>query len=422
MTSTILKYKTFISRSLFHDSRLLHIFLFGIISGMPFAILASLVPLWAQDYNMPIALITTYGIARSPYSLKFLWSPIIDGIRLPILYNILGKRLSWMALTIFININILLMLANLNPVESSGVLKIFLIMFGVSAATYDISYDAMRIDMLDDEQQSMGVAVTSFGFRIGVLLAYSGALISAELLGWNITFNLLAAVFFIGLLATITLRKKYFFQNIQTNNLKERFQIYCLEPFKDFFTQKNALLILLTIVLYKLGEAMLAQIMSLFYSNIGFSKIQIATTVKLFAFIATTLGGFIGAYLISKMKLFRGLIVCDILQASTNLFYIWLHHFPTVFVLATTVFTDSFTGAMGSVALGSFLTSLCNKKYSATHFAMLSSLAAFANSVLTTQAGRIVEMLGWDYFFILTFVLAIPGIILVAFLNYKRNK
>ena len=411
-----------IINNLINDLRLLHVFLFGIISGMPFAILASLVPLWAQDYNMPLALITTYSIARAPYSLKFVWSPLIDGVRLPFLYNMLGKRLSWMVLTMFINLVILVILSNINPYELSGTLKILLIIFGCSAATYDISYDALRIDMLDANQISMGVAFTGFGFKIGVLLAYSGALISAEILGWNITFRLLAIVFFVGIVGALMLRSKYNFTISQTNSLKEKFQVYCIEPFTDFFTQKNAILIILTVILYKFGEAMLAQIMSLFYTSIGFSKIDLATTVKFFGFISTTLGSFIGAYFISRMSLFKGLIVCDIFQAITNMLYIWLHHFPTTLVLAATVFTDGFTGALGSLALCSFLTSLCNKKYSATHYAMLSSFATLANSLLTTKAGSIVEAIGWDNFFIFTVILSIPGIFLLSLLNYKKNR
>ena len=180
-------------------------------------------------------------------------------------------------------------------------------------------------------------------------------------------------------------------------------------------------MILCAIIIYKLGEAMLAQILSLFYREIGFSKTTIGTIGKFTSFIASVLGSFIAVYVISRMKLFKGMIVCDFFQAVTNCLYIWLHHVPTTSVLVVTIFTDNLTGALGSVALTTFLTSLCNKKYSATHFAMLTSLTAFANSTLTTTAGSLVEYMGWDMFFVMTFLLAFPGMLAIAYLN-KQNQ
>jgi PAT family beta-lactamase induction signal transducer AmpG len=407
----------------FKDYRLFQIFVLGIISGMPFAILYTTLVAFMKDYEIDLSIITTFAIARLPYSLKVFWSPVVDYFAVPLLSKF-GRRKSWMVLSSIIICCILVTISTVNPVESVVTLRYLAITLGVMAATYDINYDALRIEMLSDAKQGLGAAITTMGYRIGSLITGGGALYIADRTeSWETTFIFMAGMFAIGILFTMTVREDAAQTPDTSQSLKAKICQFAITPFVDILSRQGAALILLAIVLYKLGEALLGFVVLPFCMELGYSKGQIGVLMKGFGFIATSCGAFVGGVLVYKIGNIRGLICCGILQAVSNLMYLWLHYQPVSHTaLLTTVVTDNFTGGMGSTALVAYLSILCNKNYTATQYAALSSLAALMNNTITTQSGKLIQYVGWDNFFYMTALLEIPSLILLFYIGRRARK
>ena len=403
----------------FRSFKWVQIFILSMISGMPFALLYTVIAAWLKDGNVALSVITTFAIARLPYSLKWTWSPIIDNIKMPILYNLLGKRRSWMVVTSVLISTLVYICSNLNPQEDTSLFKIICIGIGFLAATYDICWDAMRIEMLSKEEQGFGIAVANYGFRIGALTIGGGGLFIAEYLdSWQAVYQIISLIFGTAALFILTVNHKVLIQH--KIELKTAYKMV-YDPFKEFFSRPYAILVLFSVVFYKIGDAMLSIVGTPFYMEMGFSKMDIAVVVKTYAFIATLIGCYVGAVVCGKLGMFRGLMVCGVIEAMTNLGYIWIYHEPTYGVFTFAVVLENFTAGLGAVALGTYVSNLCNKQYTATHFALLSSAATLMNNSLTTYAGTLAEKMGWSNYFVFTTVIAIPALFLLWYLHKKIN-
>lgn len=399
--------------------KFLQIFVLSVISGMPFGIMFTMCITWLTEINVPIAVITTFAVSRTPYSLKFLYAPILDTFKLPILYNLLGKRRSWMFLTTISISFILYLSSNVNPIHQISYFKFLMICIGIMAATYDIAWDAMRIEMLKDDIQSVGVATASVGYRVGAFITGGIALkLSYYFIVWNEVFKFFSYVFMISALFILTVRHKHYI----SDSIEYNWRFIILNPLKDFFSQQYSFLILLSIILYKVGDAMLSVIGTPFYISMGFTKDDIFTVVKVYLLFAMSIGGYIGAYICTRFGNFKGLMICGVAEMLTNLLYILIHHYPIYPVFTFAVVVENTTASMGAAALVTYISTLCNKQYTATHYALLSSAAVFANSTLTAYAGTIAEYLGWDSYFIFTTIISLPSLFILSYLNAKLYK
>jgi PAT family beta-lactamase induction signal transducer AmpG len=404
--------------------RFFKIFILGITSGMPFAILYTTIIAWLNDFNLDFKTVTLLATARTPYSLKFLWSPIMDYYSIPILGNLLGKRRSWMLLSSMVIASILYYLSTITPTSVSFHHLWFMsVIIGFCAATYDIAYDALRIEMLQKDEQALGVAHTTLAFRIGIILTGAVALGCVDHYGWRITFLYLTWLFIIGSLLSVLIKTQINPENIapqQQHVTINSFWRSTKESFIDVIGQKYSLIILSIIVIYKLGDAMLAFVGMKFYTVVGFSLTEISFVVKTCGLIATIAGSYAGALIVNRVGQLKGLITCGIMQMATNLGYIWLHHAGhDINVFLITNICENFTGGMGAAALGGYISSLCNIKFAANQFALLSSCATFMNNTLTATSGKLVEQMGWDMYFVFTTVISVPSLFMIHFLEKK---
>ncbi len=400
------------------DYRFFQIFILALFSGMPFSILYTSLIVWMQDYGVELATITTFAIARTPYSAKVFWSPALDYFNIPFLAR-LGRRKSWMILSLGILSFALLAISFLNPSDDINFMRFIALVIGIMAATYDMSFDAFRITILSEDEQAIGAATAVLAWRLGAFITGAGALfvIGKNIENWNLAFRVMAILFALAVCFIFTIKEAVIIREI-TGSFADKINEFVIVPFSDILSRKGAVLILASIVCYKMGEALLGFVSVPFYKEMGYSNDQIAVLVKSYGLIAILMGTYVGGIVIYKFGDIRGMIICGILQSVSNLMYLWLHYAPVAnSSLLITVSIDNFTGGMGSTALIGYLSALCNKNYSATQYALLSSLATLINSTLSATSGSLIASIGWDNFFIMTVLLEIPALILLIYVG-----
>lgn len=398
------------------EKRFINFVILGVISGFPFSILYTVLVAWLTDSNIPLALITTLSVARMAYGVKYLWAPLVDNIEIPIISR-LGRRKSWMFLSASIVTILIFLLSWIDPNTGFSEILYLAIAIGFFSATYDIAFDAYRIDNTESEKQGYASACAVMGYRIGMLMASTGALIISHFFEWQLTF-ITAGLTLATLLLYILLVDEERILVSSHALMKERFYRAIIEPFQDFLSRNNALLMLLAIILYKLGGVLLGSVSLPFYLEIGYTKLQIATIAKFIGLFATISGSFIGAYIIAKLGVIRGLIVCGMIQAFVHITFIWLHYANVEnFSLLIAIVVENIGSAAGSTAEVAYISHLCNRKYSATQYALLSSMAVLMNSLISIKSGTLVAILGWDLFFCTTVLLSFPAIIILVYLK-----
>ena len=405
---------------------LMTIFILGIISGMPFAIFLVAITGWLKDLSVDLALITTLAAARIPYSFKWLWAPLMDRLQIPILHN-LGRRRSWMIVTLGLHAIVIAWLSSVtSPGDNFSLVFMLACAAGFLAASYDIAYDAFRIELLGETEQALGAATAVFGYRVGMLSISAGALALADIYEWNLVFKGIAIVFAtVVVLLILVVRESYEYNYIAAKGKAFRvvLQEYVIDPFKDILKRDYAVLILLMLVSYKAGEAMLGFLSLPFYMELGFTKTQIAAYSKLYGFFATTFGTFLGGYVLLALGNFRGLFICGLVQMITNLLFIWLHKMGNdTTALFIVICFDNIAGGMGTAALVGYLSAFCNKQYTATQYALLSSTSTFVTNTITIYGGGIVKSYGWDNFFIITVLMGLPSLVMLLWLHQKTKK
>ncbi len=404
---------------IFTDYRQFQIFVLGMFSGMPLTIIYSTLSTWMKGANVDIAIITTFAIARVFYSLKFLWAPFIDQINLPIIGR-MGHRKSWMCLISGIIACIIFSYSQCDPNESLTRMYVLTIILGIASATLDIVIDAFRIDTIEKDRQSIAAANAVFGYLLGGLISGAGALYIADDYGWEVAFAIISLLYIVGIIFMLTLKEPFLKrEEFKTLSLRS-WKVMTIDPFMDFLKRDGAIVILLAIIFYKLGDAFLGVVAYPFYLDLGFTLKKIALTVKVFGLSALVVGSYVGGYIMYRFGHFKGLIIGGVAQSITNFSFIWLHHMGhDTNALMVAIAIENLASGMGNAALIGYLSYLCNKRFSATQYALLSSASGLFSHTLVMYGGSMVKALGWDMYFTLTVVLAIPGLLLLLYLNKK---
>lgn len=405
---------------IFTDYRQFQIFILGIFSGIPLTIIYSTLATWMKQMGIDIAVITTFAIARVFYSLKFLWAPFIDRIDLPILSKI-GHRKSWMCLISGIIAFIAFGYSKFNPIESLTEVYILTIALGLASATLDIVIDAYRIDTIDKDKQSIAAANTTFGYLLGGrLIAGVAAFYIASIYGWEYSFIMIGVLYVIGIFFILSLKEpKIEREEFKPLSLRS-WKIMTINPFIDFLQRDGAIIILLAVIFYKLGDAFLGVVAYPFYLDLGFTLTEINWIVKVFGLSALVLGSYIGGFIMYRFGNFKGLMVGGIAQSVTNLSFVWLNHMGhDISALAIAIAVENIASGMGNAALIGYLSYLCNKQFSATQYALLSSASGLFSHSIVMYGGTMVNKMGYDMYFVLTVVMAIPGLLLLFYLNKK---
>lgn len=418
-------------RSLYTDRRLILLAVLGFASGLPLALTASTLSAWLSEAGISKSAIGLFAAVATPYTFKFLWAPLVDGIRIPLLCRLLGKRRGWLLATQCILICAIFGLGLANPEINPWVTALLAVIVASLSATQDIIIDAYRVEILPEDMQGAGAATLVFGYRIGMVVSSAGALYLAAHVSWQLTYACMAAILGIGILATLIAREPQHFAISSSANgehepkmrMGDWLNTYVVQPFQEFSSRKGWWFILLFIMVYRLSDAFLGIMTMPFLLETGYSKEEIAGIVKLFGLIATLGGTFFGGWLASRYPLIAGLWLCGILSAITNLTFLWPYYTgPETLPLAAVITMENFAGGLTTAFFVAYLSLLCNARFTATQYALLSALAAVGRTWLSTPAGAIAETLNWEIFFFISAALAIPGLVMLRWLARIPSK
>jgi MFS transporter, PAT family, beta-lactamase induction signal transducer AmpG len=417
----------FSSLAVYTEPRLVAVLLMGFSSGLPFALTGATLSLRLADIGVSLTAIGLFTLVRFSYSCKFLWSPLIDRLPIPLLTQRLGRRRGW-ALAIQTALALaILTLGITDPRTSPWSTVLAAVVVAFLSASQDIVIDAYRIELLQPEEQGAGAAATQWGYRFGMLASGAGALYAASFGGWTFAYGLMAALMMVGMAAVWLTPEPSGagdLEPIPGKSAAQRLRAWLgraiLAPFADLGRRNGAAglaLLLLFTVLYKFGEAIAGTMSNPLYVLLGFTKVEIATVAKIYGVGATLAGVALGGVLVLRLGVLRALFVSGVLQMLSNLMYMLQvqvgHDLP---VLALTIGTENLTNGMGSAAFVAYLSGLCSTAFTATQYALLSSLAMVSVNVLSASGGFLVDQLGWMLFFILATTACLPGLALLCWI------
>jgi len=394
----------------FTNRRMAVMILLGFASGLPLPLTAGTLQAWLTVAGIDIKTIGIFSLVGLPYTLKFLWSPFMDRFVPPWL----GRRRGWIVSTQFLLLLGIAAMPLTSPASMPLVLAFIALGVAFFSASQDIVIDAYRTDVLPEHERGIGVAVFIFGYRIAMLVGGALALILSDRIGWQKTYLFMALFMIFGMLGAFVGREPDH-HIVPPRTMQEA----VWGPLKDFFSRKAAVVIILFIILYKLGDAYAGALSTAFLiRGVNFTPTDVGTINKGMGLIATIVGALFGGTLMVKMGLFRSLWYFGILQMVSNLSFMVLaiigKSYPAMIVA---VAFENLAGGMGSTAFVAFVMALCNKRFSATQFALLSSLAVLGRVVISPTSGYIVTYVGWASFFFFTTLAAVPGLLLVLYLK-----
>jgi len=383
--------------------------LLGIASGIPLGIVTSLLQAWMTDAGIDLKLIGMAALVQLPYTLKFLWSPFIDVAPLNLFQ--LGGRRSWMLIAQVGMLFSTILLSTFDPNLQIESLLITCAVISFFGATHDIVIDAYRRDVLSDEQLGLGSAFATNSYLIGFrFLATVLGLTLADQFGWKNVMLIMSSFSFLGMIGTFISPKI-----ISKMIPKFNFKTVVWSPFINYLSKKGAWEILLFILLFKIGDNIAGNLMTPYYLKIGFSKTEIAWVGKMIGFWCMLCGGFLGGYLMSKISIYKSLIIFGILQAVSTFLFVFLDTpSPSIGLLGFVVGVENLTAGMGSAGFAAFMLKLCDRQFTATQYALLTSFMGIPRVVIPSAAGFLAESLGWSGFFILCSFIAVPGILMIT--------
>jgi PAT family beta-lactamase induction signal transducer AmpG len=400
------------------------ILLMGFASGLPLPLTLSTLSYWLAKVGVDKTSIGLFALVGLPYSFKFLWAPVVDQVRLPVLCARLGRRRGWtFASQVGLAVAIMA-LGTTDPALRPMVTAAATLVVAFLSATQDIAIDAYRIEILHETEQGAGAAATQLGYRIGMLASSAGAIALADFLPWSAVFTATAGLLGIGMLAVLLAPEPPAPRALAApaattrDTVRMRLEAAVIAPFTDFMRRPGWGVVLAFAVLYKFGDAIGGVMANPFYVELGFSGVEIASITKVTGLVATLAGVLVGGAVVARYGMFRALLLGGILQAATNLMYAaqaQVGH--SLGFLALTIASDSFTGGLGSAALVAYLSSLCSAAFTGTQYALLTSFVAQGRTVLSSGGGWLADRLDWPVFFVATALLAVPGLLLIAYLE-----
>jgi PAT family beta-lactamase induction signal transducer AmpG len=405
------------------DKRMTAILLLSFASGLPFNLTGFTLQVWLVEAGLDIKTIGIFGLVGLPYICKFLWAPLLDRYLPPLL----GRRRGWILVyqaCLAISIGVM---GFCSPAKEPYVLGAVALLVAFLSASQDIVFDAYRVDVIPPSERALAAAATTFGYRTaamfaGAVLVMVAAWLESRLgatLGWRFAFLMVAVLMAATIPATFWAPEP----DVPGHPPPTLADAVWL-PLRELLNQKGAAAFLLLVLLYKVGDAFALSLYSAFMlKGVGFSVTELGIAGKVNMTISTMIGVAVGGIMYIRWGMFRSLLIFGIGQALTNLLYMWLAFAGKkiwLLVLATSL--DTGIGGMGQAAFVAFLVSQCSPNYSATQYALLSALASVPRVVMGTIAGQVVAVVGWANFFVVTFLSAIPGLILLALFRGRINE
>jgi PAT family beta-lactamase induction signal transducer AmpG len=402
--------------------KILVIFFLGFSSGLPFPLVYSTLSLWLAQAGVELSTVSTFAWLGFAYSLKFIWAPLVDTLRLPVLTRVLGRRRSWM-LVAQLSIGVsLLVLSGIDPKQHIEAFALVALAVAFSSATQDIVIDAYRIECAESRMQGVLAAAYQYGYRVAMLVSMAGALALAEYASWTETYMAMAGCMVIGVLTTlwckepvVQVKQILYAGKSAMEKVAQWFTHAVADPFVDFFKRfgRFAVVMLAFISLYRVSDYVLGILANPFYYEIGFSNLQIAAIAKVYGFWVSLFGVGAGAWAVVQYGVARCLVIATILIASTNLFFAAMVLVgPEPWILAVTISADNFAGGLSGTVLIAYLSSLTNRSFTATQYALLSSFMSLLGKFTAGFSGNVQMSIGWLGFFLYAAALGIPAILL----------
>ena len=400
--------------TLLFGPKMLVMLLTGFSSGLPLLLTGSTLKFWMREEGLELTTIGFFGLVGLPYTLKFLWAPLMDRIVPPFG----GRRRGWMLITQVSLMITLGFMAFAQPSVHLPAIAGLCLLIAFASASQDIVLDAYRREYLKDEELGIGSSVFVNGYRIGLLASGALALVLAEYLSWPAAYFILGMFMLVGIVSTVYAPEPVV-ETAPPSSLREAF----VGPFLEFCQRPGWLSILLFILLYKIGDSMASEMLSPFWVDLEVSKPQIAAIVKTFGFAALIAGGMLAGLVVYRWGIIPSLLIFGLLQMISTAGFAVLaivgNHLPT---LTAVIAFENLTGGMGTTAFVAFMASLTDKRFTATQYALLSSFMGIPRVLAGSITGVLATWLGWAGFFVLCTLLAIPGLLLITKLRRLASK
>ncbi len=415
----------------------------GFAAGLPFLLVFSTLTAWLNEAGVDKASIGFFAWVGLAYSLKFLWAPLVDRLGLPLLTRAFGQRRGWMLLAQAGIIGGIFGMSSVDPQQDLLAMSLFALMVAFASSTQDIVIDAWRIEAVDRDWQGAMAATYQLGYRIGILVAGAGAFYLADSgMSWGQTYQIMALTMAVGVVTVLlihepqpqvdeaTRRKEeqvaHWFDGRRNHwqRLLDWFSRAVVAPFVEFFSRNGvyALWILLLIASYRISDITMGIMANPFYLDLGYSKTEIASITKVFGFFMTITGAALGGVLVARFGIFVPLLLGGVMAAVTNLLFAWLAvSEPTLEFLTVVIVADNLSAGLAVTAFLAYLSSLTNIAYTATQYALFSSLMTLMPKFISGFSGIVVESLSYSWFFIYTALLGLPALVLIVVLMRAHN-
>lgn len=391
--------------------------LMGFSSGLPLLLTSRTLQAWASYTGGSNVLVGALALLGLPYTFKFIWAPLVDR------YNIfpgLGRRRGWLLVTQLGIVASILFLSRLNPTDDLYWLTICAFAVSFFSASQDIVVDAYRRESLKDIELGLGSSMYQMGYRIAMWVAGALALILSSVVSWNTVYVLMSLFMSIGVLTSLWATEPE-----ESSSAPKTLREAVVEPMREFFSRKgisSAVFLLVFVLLFKIGDAMAGNMLIKLYKDLSIPPEDVGLYAKSMAPFSVIGGTIIGGILIMRLSIYKSLFVFGVLQALSTLSFAVLHHFGySVPLFAGVVFFEDFTGGMGSAAFMAFMSTLTNRSFTATQYALLTSLSAVPRTVISSGMGFVVDAIGWKGFFIFCTLAAVPGLILLIFISQRQK-
>jgi PAT family beta-lactamase induction signal transducer AmpG len=424
------------SLAVYLQRRVLIVLLLGFSSGLPLALSGSTLLVWMRESGVDLGTIGLFALVGTPYTLKFLWAPLVDALHVPFFTQKFGRRRGWLVFSQLLLIASILLLALTDPARSPLYVALGALLVAAASSTQDIVVDAFRIESLPESEQAAGMASYVAAYRVGMLVSTAGALFMvsafegtgiARAQAWMWGYVAMAALVLIGTVTALAATEPE--QSVRadaatsTEAAFARVMHAAIGAFSEFLVRKDALAALAFVVLYKFTDAFSGTMTAPFVIDLGFTRNDYAAIVKGVGLAALLSGGFAGGFVARRYSLAASLWIGGVLQAVANLSFSWLalagiNHWALAFAITA----ENFTSAIGTVIFVAYLSALCkNPLHTATQYALLTALAAVGRTYLSSGAGYAAKATGWPLFFVICVVVAVPSLILLAWLQRRGH-
>lgn len=411
----------------YSNPRLLAIVMLGLSSGFPLILVGSTLDRWLVEEGLTKTGIGLFAFVATPYALKFLWAPLMDHIHLPYFAKRFGQRRSWSVFSqvcLFVSI---LLLGSSDPANHIFQTAFYALMVSFFSASQDIVIEAFRVESLSDREQAAGAANIVLGYRVGMLISGAGALYMAEFLSWQVVYSLVACLCLVGVMTIVFSQEPEVSPDKMIREDVDSFVTFLKKavilPFLDFMKKPCWAWLLLFIVLYKGGEVLLGKMSMPFYTELGFSKTEIASVSKLYGILAIIVGGLIGGAIASRFGILRSLMICGIPQMLTNLLYVLLAYIGyDMKMLIIAVTFDQLTGGMATACLVALCSRLCTKGIAATQYALFTSFTGLSHKGFGALSGYLADHMAWTTYFLITTFACLPSLCLLGWLMVRNHQ